>query len=106
MITRARAYIVQPNQHYNNFVIDNDELHLGEVDKHSTFVESKNNDNWQCVLDEKMNSIIGNRILRLVDFSIGHKPIRLKWVFKLKRDVNGKVLKHKARLVAKGFVQH
>ncbi|KAL8136100.1 hypothetical protein AgCh_010629 [Apium graveolens] len=34
-----------------------------------------------------------------------HKAIGLKWVFKAKKDTNGKVIKHKARLVAKGYVQ-
>src|SRR6185295_8529679 len=32
-------------------------------------------------------------------------PISLKWVFKLKKDEKGAVIKHKARLVARGFVQ-
>jgi len=35
----------------------------------------------------------------------GHRPITLKWVFKLKKDEQGVVIKHKARLVARGFVQ-
>ena len=35
----------------------------------------------------------------------GHRPITLKWVFKLKKDELGVVIKHKARLVAHGFVQ-
>lgn len=34
--------------------------------------------------------------------SKGH---RTEWVFKLKRDPNGKIIKHKARIVAKGYVQ-
>jgi len=34
-----------------------------------------------------------------------HKAIGLKWVFKTKRDADGKILKHKARLVAKGYIQ-
>ena len=35
----------------------------------------------------------------------GHRPITLKWVFKLKKDELGAVIKHKPRLVARGFVQ-
>lgn len=35
----------------------------------------------------------------------GHKPIGLKWVYKLKRDANGNVIKHKAWLMAKGYVK-
>ncbi|KAL8088343.1 hypothetical protein AgCh_038208 [Apium graveolens] len=35
----------------------------------------------------------------------GHKVINLKWIYKLKKDADGKVVKHKARLVAKGYVQ-
>ena len=37
--------------------------------------------------------------------SLGHRAIGLKWVFKLKRNEEGEVMKHKARLVAKGYVQ-
>lgn len=35
----------------------------------------------------------------------GLKAIGLKWVYKLKRDTNGQIIKYKARLVTKGYIQ-
>jgi hypothetical protein len=35
----------------------------------------------------------------------GHRPITLKWVFKLKKNEARGVVKHKARLVMCGFIQ-
>lgn len=34
-----------------------------------------------------------------------HKAIGLKWVYKLKKNPEGEIVKHKARLVAKGYGQ-
>jgi hypothetical protein len=41
----------------------------------------------------------------LVDALVNQHPIGLKWVFKMKKDADGVVVKHKARLVAKEYVQ-
>jgi hypothetical protein len=35
----------------------------------------------------------------------GYRTIRLKWVFKQKKDEFGAIIKNKACLVAKGYVQ-
>ncbi|RDX83882.1 hypothetical protein CR513_35158, partial [Mucuna pruriens] len=41
----------------------------------------------------------------LVDPSSNKKPIALKWVYKVKVNPRGEVVKNKAILVAKGFLQ-
>ena len=40
-----------------------------------------------------------------MDLSTGHRPISLKWVFKLKKDEKGVVTKHKAARDQHRFVQ-
>lgn len=41
----------------------------------------------------------------LVDLPSNCRAIRLKWIFKVKRNSDGSINKYKARLVAKGYIQ-
>jgi hypothetical protein len=54
---------------------------------------------------EKLDSIEDNNTWELVDLPVGHKPIGIKWVYKLKKNASGEIVKHKARLVAQGYVK-
>jgi hypothetical protein len=56
-------------------------------------------------MTEEINSIEENDTWILTDLPSEHRPIGLKWVYKLKKDASGVIVKHKARLVAKGYVQ-
>lgn len=71
----------------------------------TTFGEAKRDVEWVKAMKSELSSIERNRTWDLVNLPKGRKAIGLKWVFKLKRDPNGNILKHKARLVAKGYVQ-
>ena len=51
-------------------------------------------------MEQELKSVEQNRTWELVPLPDGHCPITLKWVFKLKKDELGAVIKHKARLVA------
>ena len=54
---------------------------------------------------EEMKTIKKNETYELVDPPSRCRPIGLKWVYKVKRDERGAIVKHKACLVARGFVQ-
>ena len=54
---------------------------------------------------DEMASLHKNEAWDLVELPVGRKPVGNKWVFKKKKNAEGKVEKYKARLVAKGYSQ-
>jgi hypothetical protein len=53
----------------------------------------------------ELESIEQNKTWVYADLPKDHKVIGLKWVFKVKRDPAGNVVKYKAKLVVKGYAQ-
>jgi hypothetical protein len=107
MRTRAQNGIFMPNPRYA------EELELGELDElcmsaaeePSSVDEALEQAPWRNAMEEEMRCIRENMTWELSTLPTGHRAIGLKWVFKVKRDPAGNVLKHKARLVAKGYAQ-
>ena len=56
-------------------------------------------------MKKEIEAIEKNETWSLTQLPVGHKIIGFKWVFKLKKNSNGEIIKHKARLVAKGYTQ-
>jgi hypothetical protein len=82
-----------------------EQLFLASVEEPPTLEAAEADVRWWHTMEEDMGSIKENKKWELVDPPIGCKPIGLKWVFKLKKNERGEVVKHRARLVAEGFVQ-
>lgn len=60
---------------------------------------------WKKTMTEEIQSLEDNNTWTLVQLPPGKIPIGCRWVFKLKKDSEGKPTKFKARLVAQGFTQ-
>jgi len=56
-------------------------------------------------MQSEMQAIEENRTWDVSDLPPKQKAIGLKWVFKVKKDPDGNVVKYKARLMAKGYAQ-
>jgi hypothetical protein len=61
--------------------------------------------NWKNAMDEEYNTLMKNKMWHLVPPQHGRNIIDSKWVYKIKRRVDGHLDRYKARLVAKGFKQ-
>jgi hypothetical protein len=81
------------------------ELNFSAVNEPTTFEEATSCNEWKDAVQKEYDALIKNGTWRLVDPSIGIKPIGSKWVYKTKYKVDGSLDKHKARLVAKGYAQ-
>jgi hypothetical protein len=80
-------------------------LLLTTAEEPGSVAEALRDASWNKAMEEEMSSIAQNSTWTLVDLPRAHKPIGLKWVYKVKRDEKGCIVRHKARLVAKGYVQ-
>lgn len=82
-----------------------EEILLQIAEEPTTFAEAEQDQSLRRAMIDEMQSIEGNQTWRLVTLPSGHRPVGLKWVYKVKKNAAGKVIKHKARLVAKAYVQ-
>jgi hypothetical protein len=106
---RYRAYdnIIDAGEHVSGLAARNliEEMNLMITGESCTFSEAEQDAVWQATMQEEIDSIKRNQTWEVADLSQGHRAITLKWVYKLKRNEAGEIVKHKARLVARGFVQ-
>ena len=56
-------------------------------------------------MEEEITSIEENDTWKLVKAPKSCKPIGVEWVYKLKKDPLGEIVKHQARLVVTGYRQ-
>lgn len=96
-ITRARSGICPLN--ILNFAFIAEPVTIKEA------MSSSNSAEWKDAMSDEMNSLMENQTWTLVNLPNGKKPLKTKWVFNIKEDTSGKMIRYKARLVAKGCSQ-
>ena len=70
-----------------------------------SFEEANLDEKWQSAMDEEMQALIENNTWSLVPRVEGKQPIGCKWIYKIKRNVDGSIARYKARIVAKGYAK-
>ncbi len=64
-----------------------------------------NSDQWQKAMDAEIAQLDRLGTYELTELPADRKAISCTWVYHLKRNSEGEIVKHKARLVARGFSQ-
>eukprot|EP00253_Pinus_taeda_P031458 PITA_31458 len=67
------------------------------------FEDAVKEEKWVAAMEEEIEAIENNDTWELVNLPQGKHVIAVKWVYKTKSNVGGKIERHKARLVVKGY---
>jgi hypothetical protein len=96
MCYRAYDNIIGAGEHVLGLATRNliEELNLMSTGEPCTFVEAEQDATWQAAMQEEIDSIKRNQTWELADLPQGHCAITLKWVYKLKRNEAGEIVKH------------
>ena len=82
-----------------------EEAHLLSGEEPLSYTEAASDEVWMRAMREEMLAIDRNNTWELETPPPNCRPIGLKWIFKLKKNPKGTIIKHKARLVVKGYSQ-
>jgi hypothetical protein len=85
--------------------VEQGQLFAVAADEPATLAKAERDVHWKAAMGEEIRAIEENDTWVLTDLHPGRRAIDLKWVFKVKRDEKGYVVKHKTRLVVKGYSQ-
>jgi hypothetical protein len=80
-------------------------LNLVAAEEPSSVEEALATPAWKKAMEEEMSCIMDNKTWTLSSLPARQRAIGLKWVFKIKKDPDGNIVKYKARLVVKGYAQ-
>lgn len=103
---RPSGLLKLPQYLYTDYDLSFFSLDVDEPTTYSEAIESKYASRWKEAIEEEMRALLDNDTWQLVEKPGKCEIIDSKWVFKIKKDKEGKISKFKCRLVARGFKQN
>ncbi|KAH9780110.1 hypothetical protein KPL71_007953 [Citrus sinensis] len=79
--------------------------HVQDLTSYNEALIDRDVEFWKKAMNQEIESMYSNKVWELVEAPNGVKPIGCKWIYKRKREVDGRVETFKVRLVAKRFTQ-
>jgi hypothetical protein len=108
LITEILQQSIDPRNRHALLVLMSQCTEDANLEEPKTLEEALSGPNrtqWLSAIHAEVCSLQAKGVYRLVDCSTKMKVLGGKWVFKLKWDQDGNIMKFKARYVVKGFMQ-
>jgi len=68
-------------------------------------IKCEENKIWRQACENEHDAMVANKVYDWLAVDKNIKILPAKWVFTIKKDLNGEIIKHKARIVASGHRQ-
>jgi hypothetical protein len=78
---------------------------MNEPAKFNEAIKAVDADKWKHATEKELQSLEMNKVWDLVEPPNDKQIMTCKWVYKLKKDTTGNIVRYKARLVTRGFNQ-
>ena len=107
-ILRQSSRIRKPTISNDYVYLQESEFDSGDINDPLSYSQAMSSPQaalWKKAMEEELESMSKNNVWTLVELGSNTKLIGSKWVYKTKRDAQGRIERYKARLVAKGFTQ-
>ena len=101
------AYPISSFASYNHFSFSSCSFiaSLDSISLPNIVQEALSHPSWHCAMVDEIQAVDDNGTWDLVPLPTGKKAIHCHWVFAIKFNPDGSVVRLKARLVAKGYAQ-
>ncbi|KAM3202092.1 putative mitochondrial protein like [Capsicum annuum] len=97
VVTRSQHNIYKPK------TILDFMAHLSPSITPTNFKQPNKHPEWQRAMKNEFDALLNNQTWDLVPYDPTKNIVSCKWLYRLKRKVDGTIDRYKARLVAKGF---
>jgi Reverse transcriptase (RNA-dependent DNA polymerase) len=71
----------------------------------TSFSKARRLPHWKAAMEEEITALARNNTWTLVPYSPSQHVVGCKWIYRIKRKVDGSVERYKTHLVAKGYSQ-
>lgn len=68
-------------------------------------IRSADKSEWVSSMADEINSLVDNKVFDVVEIPKDRKIVKCRWVYALKRNSSGAIIRYKSRVVAKGYSQ-
>ena len=104
LVTKIHSANAQDQDHY----VCSTQFDVEEPETYARAMQCPNAPQWAQAMEEELDQLIKNETWILVpknEIQPGHRALGGKWVYKVKRDVNGDIARFKARWLVKSYLQ-